>query len=203
MGRHEQGGGRAPARRRAHLRRGPGRTRAVTIHAPAVDVWPWIAQLGQGCGGFYSYDFLENLLGCDIHSSDRIVPEWQTTNVGDTVNLYPEVGLAVARVDPGRALVLRGPPPMGAMRAPCDFTWTFALHDGAGGTTRLVVRERYAYAHRYAALLVEPVEVISFVMSRRMLRGIRAHAQSRTHYRLACGNARMAPDDSALTVVDR
>ena len=152
-------------------------TRAVTIHAPVGDVWPWVAQLGQGRGGFYSYDFLENLMGCDIHSSDRIVPEWQTTDVGDAVNLYPEVGLIVARVDPGRALVLRGPPPMGGMRAPCDFTWAFALRDGADGTTRLVVRERYAYAHWSAALLVEPVEVVSFVMSRRMLRGIRDRAE--------------------------
>ena len=52
-------------------------TRAITIRAPADQAWPWIAQLGQGRGGFYSYDFLENVVGCDIHSADRIVPEWQ------------------------------------------------------------------------------------------------------------------------------
>ena len=32
-------------------------TRAITVCAPASGVWPWIAQLGQGRGGFYSYDF--------------------------------------------------------------------------------------------------------------------------------------------------
>jgi hypothetical protein len=48
-------------------------TRAITVRASAGQVWPWIAQLGQGRGGFYSYDFLENLAGCDIHSADRIV----------------------------------------------------------------------------------------------------------------------------------
>src|SRR5947209_14514147 len=48
-------------------------TRGITIRRPAVDVWPWIVQLGQGRGGFYSYDLLENLVGCDIHSADRIV----------------------------------------------------------------------------------------------------------------------------------
>ena len=53
-------------------------TRAVSVGAGADDVWPWIAQLGQGRGGFYSYDFLENLVGCDIHSADRIVPAWQS-----------------------------------------------------------------------------------------------------------------------------
>src|SRR6266540_2404510 len=62
-------------------------TRAITVHAPADQVWPWIAQLGQGRGGFYSYDALENLVGCNIHSADRIVPDWQAINVGDQVNL--------------------------------------------------------------------------------------------------------------------
>jgi hypothetical protein len=57
-------------------------TRAITVHAPASQVWPWIAQLGQGRGGFYSYDFLENLAGCDIHSADRIIPEWQDVKIG-------------------------------------------------------------------------------------------------------------------------
>src|SRR3979411_1439588 len=60
-------------------------TRAITVRASADEVWPWIAQLGQGRGGFYSYDFLENLVGCDIHSADRIVPEWQDVEVGDEV----------------------------------------------------------------------------------------------------------------------
>jgi hypothetical protein len=83
-------------------------TRAVTVRAPADGVWPWVAQLGQGRGGFYSYDFLENLVGCDIHSADRIVPEWQAVDVGDAVNVYPEVGLIVTQVEPSRALVLRG-----------------------------------------------------------------------------------------------
>ena len=62
-------------------------TRAITIRGSAEGIWPWLAQLGQGRGGFYSYDFLENLVGCDIHSADRIVPEWQSINVGGEVNL--------------------------------------------------------------------------------------------------------------------
>ena len=61
-------------------------TRAVTVRASIVQVWPWIAQLGQGRGGFYSYDFLENLVGCDIQSADRVVPEWQDIEVGGEVN---------------------------------------------------------------------------------------------------------------------
>ena len=97
-------------------------TRAITVRAAVEEVWPWIAQLGQGRGGFYSYDILENLVGCGIHSADRILPEWQTIQVGDEVKLHPEVPLEVAVVLPGRALVLRGGVPMGNTPPPYDLT---------------------------------------------------------------------------------
>lgn len=152
-------------------------TRAVTVRAGVADVWPWIAQLGQGRAGFYSYDFLENLVGCDIHSADRIVPEWQSIDEGAELKLHPQVGLVVAVVEPGRALVLRGGVPIGKMPAPYDFTWAFVVHEQPDGATRLVVRERYGYSRWWAGLIVEPAELISFVMSQRMLRGIRARAE--------------------------
>jgi hypothetical protein len=152
-------------------------TRAISVGAGADVVWPWIAQLGQGRGGFYSYDFLENLVGCDIHSAERVVAEWQSIDVGDAVHLHPEVGLIIAVVEPGRALVLRGGVAIGRRPPPYDFTWAFVLRDQADGSTRLVVRERYGYSRWWARLLVEPVEVISFVMSRRMLRGIKLRAE--------------------------
>jgi hypothetical protein len=152
-------------------------TRAITIRASADQVWPWIAQLGQGRGGFYSYDFLENLVGCDIHSADRIVPEWQDVEVGDEVRFAPEVGLAVASLDQGRSLVLRGGVPIGNTPAPYDSTWAFVLRDEPDEATRLLVRERYAYTRPWARLIVEPTEVLSFVMSQKMLRGIKARAE--------------------------
>jgi hypothetical protein len=152
-------------------------TRAVTIRARADVVWPWIAQLGQGRGGFYSYDFLENLVGCDIHSSDRVVPEWQNVAVGDEVRLAPKVSLMVVFCEPGRSLVLRGGVPIGRADPPYDFTWAFTLRDGPDATTRLLVRERYAYMRRSAQLLVEASEAVSFVMSQKMLRGIKDRAE--------------------------
>ena len=152
-------------------------TRAITIRVSADQVWPWIAQLGQGRGGFYSYDFLENLVGCNIHSADPIVPEWQNVAVGDEVRLAPEVGLIVASLERGRSLVLRGGIPIGHTAPPYDFTWAFALRDEPDETTRLVVRERYAYARPWARLIVEPAEAISFVMSQKMLRGIKDRAE--------------------------
>src|SRR6266568_1912156 len=155
-------------------------TRAITIHATATQVWPWIAQLGQGRGGFYSYDFLENLVGCDIHSADRIVPEWQDLKVGAEVRLAPEVALSVALVVPARALVLRGGIPMGNTAPPYHFTWAFVLRETANRTSRLVVRERYGYTRRWAPMLVEPVQFISLLMTQRMLRGIKQRAERAT-----------------------
>jgi hypothetical protein len=151
-------------------------TRAVTIEAAVDDVWPWVVQLGQGRGGFYSYDRLENLFGCDIHSADEVVPEWQHLSVGDQVRLAPEVALCVARVEPARALVLRGGVPMGPTAAPYDFTWAFVLNATNGRRTRLVVRERYAYTSWWTGLMVEPMQLVSLVMTQRMLRTIRNHA---------------------------
>ena len=152
-------------------------TRAITVRASAGQVWPWIAQLGQGRGGFYSYDFLENLAGCDIHSADRIVPRWQDIKIGDEVKLAPAVGLRVAALEPGRSLVLRGGIPGGNTPPPYDFTWAWVLRDEPDGTSRLLVRERYAYTRPWARFLVEPVEAVSFVMSQKMLRGIRDRAE--------------------------
>jgi hypothetical protein len=152
-------------------------TRAITVRACAADVWPWIAQLGQARGGFYSYDVLENLLGCRIHSAEQIVPEWQAVEVGANVRLHPKVALTVAGVDPGQALVLRGGVPIWNAAPPYDFTWAFVLRDGSDGTTRLVVRERYGYTRWWASLIVRPAGLVSSVMTRRMLRGIRERAQ--------------------------
>jgi hypothetical protein len=151
-------------------------TRAITIRRSPDVVWPWIAQLGQGRGGFYSYDFLENLVGCDIHNADRVVSEWQQLEVGDEVQLAPAAGLKVAILEPGRALVLQGSLPI-ARRPPFESTWAFVLCEQPDGTTRLLSRERYGYRRWWAPFVVEPTQAISFVMSRKMLLGIRDRAE--------------------------
>jgi hypothetical protein len=153
-------------------------TRAIAIRCSADQVWPWLAQIGQGRGGFYSYDRLENLAGCDMHSADRIVPEWQKVEVGDEVKLAPKVALTVAALERGRALVLSGGIPVGHSDPPYHFTWSFVLRDATNGSTRLIVRERYAYKRPWARFLVEPTEAISFLMSQKMLRGIRDRAET-------------------------
>jgi hypothetical protein len=167
-------------------------TRGITVQSGADAVWPWIAQIGQGRAGFYSYDALENLAKCDIHSADRVVPEWQRVQVGDQVRLAPEVGLNVVVADAGHALVLRGGIPMGTVAPPYDFTWAFILHEQSDGATRLLVRERYRYTAWWAPLLVEPAAMISWVMSQRMLRGIRNRAEGRGPYSERVPNSRPA-----------
>ena len=151
-------------------------TRAITIRRSPDAVWPWIAQLGQGRGGFYSYDRLENLLGFDIHSAARVVPDWQKPEVGDEVRLAPTVGLTAVIVEPGRALVLQGSLPI-ARRPPFESTWAFILSEQPDGTTRLISRERYGYKRWWAPFVVEPTQAASFVMSRKMLLGIRERAE--------------------------
>ena len=89
------------------------------------------------------------------------------------------VALRVVVFEEGHHFVLRGAVAADGTNAPApyDFTWAFVLIEGARGTTRLIVRERYAYLASWAGALVEPVEMVSFLMSQRMLRGIRERAE--------------------------
>lgn len=107
----------------------------------------------------------------------RLLTGGQHVRVGHEVRLAPEVGLVVAHLERGRALVLRGGVPMGNAAPPYDFTWAFAVREEPPQTTRLLVRERYAYKRPWAPLIVEPVQAVSFVMSQKMLRGIKDRAE--------------------------
>jgi len=164
-----------------------GYTRGITIDAPAGDVWPWIAQFGQGRGGFYSYDGLENLFRCDIHSADKVLPALQDIEAGDLVRLAPggAPSFRVHAVQPPAALVLLSTGPAGAGRpAPVDadapvVTWQWVLRPLDGGRrTRLIVRQRLSRP-RSQRLLWRLVEPVGFVMERRMLRGIKERAERR------------------------
>ena len=95
------------------------------------------------------------------------------------MNLAPELALTVALVEPGTALVLRGATPMGASPPPYDFTWAFVIRPNPDGTCRLLVRERYQYLSRWAPFIVQPAEVVSCLMSHRMLLGIKKRAERR------------------------
>src|SRR5580765_7561524 len=143
-------------------------TRAITIYTPDERVWAWNVQLGPSPrGGAYTYDWIENLLGLDMHSVDRILPEFQHPEVGDTIG-FGANQMRLERVEPGRVLAWRS--------ADGNWVWSFVL-DERDGTTRLVSRNRFRLPTLAARLGMLPMEPASLVMERRMLRGIKERAE--------------------------
>jgi hypothetical protein len=164
-------------------------TRAITIRAPAAEVWPWLVQIGYQRGGFYSYDWLENLAGLEISSADHMDPELQSLEVGDSVRIAPETPLTVATLEPNRVLVLHNTMnPFNAQTVDLDdlepgpymdWTWAFILEELDKRTTRLVVRVRGSYEPRWLALLFYTLlEPAHFLMERKMMLGIKERAES-------------------------
>jgi hypothetical protein len=150
----------------------------ITIRAPASAVWPWLVQLGQDRGGFYSYDWLERAVGDDIQNADRIHPEWQSRAVGDTIfatqrsyfgGRFGGLGWRVNTLQAHRVIGLEN--------------WgTFVLCPIDSATTRLIVRTRGQAPPSIASFVLAPVNVfvfepMHFIMERGMLRGIRARAE--------------------------
>jgi hypothetical protein len=164
-----------------------GYTRAITIQAPVEHVWPWLAQMGQGRGGLYSYDGLENIAGCDIHSVEAIIPELQNLQAGELIRLgpkgYPCFAVTDVQVPYSLVLVSANPQTEQAVQflAQPDkgysiATWQFILQPRDENTTRLLVRQRLAYSADMAWIwrLTEPV---GFVMERKMMLSIRQRAE--------------------------
>jgi hypothetical protein len=160
-------------------------TLAVPVDAPAEDVWSWLVQMGQGRGGMYSYDWLENLIGLDIHTTDEIRDEWQHLAVGDRIVVVPEgygpmpagYAFTVALVDRPRALVLRQAPP----EHPWNGVWSFHVRPVSEGHCRLLARSRTEAPSQLGLRMATRVgEPVTLVMTRRMLHGIKEHAERRT-----------------------
>jgi hypothetical protein len=143
-------------------------TRAIWIDAPPSAVWPWLAQMGPAPrGGVYTYDWIENLLGLDIHSVDHLIPEFQ----------HPEPGLEIAFGSNRMRMEIVEPEHTLAMReAGEDWVWTFNLREREG-RTRLISRNRFRMPSLAARLAMIPMEPGSLVMERKMLLGLRRRAE--------------------------
>jgi hypothetical protein len=154
----------------------PTTTRAVTIDAPIPDVWPWLAQIGEDRGGFYSYSMLERAVGAHIHNANIIHPGWQDIGVGDTVWLARRYGdsarMVVAAVKPNSHLVLTSPDDFERVRHGSKATgaWGFYLRE-QDGCTRLLMRGSGG-AVGHAAF-----DIPHFLMEQKMMRGIRHRAE--------------------------
>jgi hypothetical protein len=150
---------------------------AVTVDAPAAEVWPWLVQLGHDRAGFYSYSRLENLFGLSIRNADGVRPEWQSLRAGDSVFATPldylgtgrRFGWRVGALQPDRLLVLE--------------KWgAFVLEPLPGERTRLIVRTRGWGAPSLGSLAAAPLgltllEPAHFIMERGMLLGIKERAE--------------------------
>jgi hypothetical protein len=143
-------------------------TRAIEIEALPAAVWPWIAQIGPAPrGGAYTYDGIENLLGLDMHSVDRILPEFQHPQVGDTIG-YGANRMRIERVEPEHVLAWRS--------EDGNWVWAFVL-EKSDGSTRLISRNRFRLPTLAARLGMVPMEPASLVMERKMLLGIKERAE--------------------------
>ena len=151
-------------------------THAITVRCAPGHVWPWLAQMGAGRGGWYSYDAIDN---GGKPSADRIIKELQTIEVGYLFPWLPGAteGFTLLECEPGHALVLGATAPDGTPVV----TWAFVLESQVGGTTRLIVRARGSRAYRFQGLPAwvtrRVVPAGHFVMERKQLLGIARRAE--------------------------
>jgi hypothetical protein len=151
-----------------------GYTQAIDIEAPADSVWSWVVQIGQDKAGFYSYELLENMIGCNIHNADRILTEYQDIKIGNRLIMHPKAPLVpVIIVKPGEALVYGGKQDENTANV-----WIFQLNEKQG-VTRLISRWSFGYKPGLFNIIAYNclIEPIAAVMQRRMLLGIKKRAE--------------------------
>jgi hypothetical protein len=149
-------------------------TTAVIVNARPEHIWPWLVQIGYQRGGLYSYDWLDRLFGyLDRPSGSRILPEFQHLAVGDHIPVGRGPSWPVAVLEPDRALVLdmRN---MGGL----DWVWQFGLYPIDETRTRLISRSRVRAQPLWARLLTHAIEPAGFLMTRRMLLGLKQRAEA-------------------------
>jgi len=158
-------------------------THGIEVEASTDEVWPWIAQIGADRAGFYSYQWLENIAGCEVRNAETIHPEWAHAP-GSTLRLHPQLPpLPIASIVPGQHLVAFGQADAQARTAGrpwAEVSWLFYLEPLGTRRCRVISRYRCATSTdlstrlRYSQALVEP---IGFAMDRRMLKGIKERAE--------------------------
>jgi len=148
-------------------------TRAVTVAAAPEQVWPWLVQWGQGRGGWYSYDWLENLFGFDIHTASRILPAYQHPVVGDPICMAAHSCTSFVSVNEPyhwfgwQARDANGKP---------VWNFIFGLFPIDGNHTRLVVRESFD-RDSMPAVVTSAIEIPDVIMEQKALDTVRLRAE--------------------------
>ena len=164
---------------------------AITINASAAEIWSWLVQIGQDRGGFYSYELIENMIGCKIRTADKIIPEYQHLEVGDSIPMHPSMGspYVVVAIEPERALVLlqRVDVNTGKTFQPGDrmpekyqnMSWLFFLDESDDGTTRLISRSRNDWNPSLGNTIFYGIfGALTMEMDRKMLKGIKERVEA-------------------------
>ena len=167
-------------------------THAIEINAPTEIVWPWIAQMGQGRGGFYSYEALENLIGLNIYNADEILPEFQNPKVGDLIPFGPKDAYPLVLCEQGKAMAIglgfdmdKNIPIDLESDLPANYfklTWLWCVEPIDEHRSRFFSRNRIIYTPSFKnklmfGLFMEP---IVFAMDRKMCLGIKKRAEKLT-----------------------
>lgn len=159
-------------------------TKAITINAPPEAIYPWLLQIGVDRGGMYSYDWLENIFGLDVHTAERIVPAWQEVQIGDFWRFTPEdyalnpgPGLYVQELLEDEAVLLCFGIE-GQQEEGCIDSWQFILDPQANGSTRLLLRSNMAIEPQ---LPIKQTYAIQFIMERKMLLTLRERVEQTAH----------------------
>jgi membrane protease YdiL (CAAX protease family) len=152
-------------------------THAITIQRPRREVWPWLAQMGAGRAGWYSYDFIDN---GGRPSATRVREELQQIEIGMVFPALPGVTdtFAVLQFEPERSLVLGWRPD--PHQEPIT-TWSLVLEEPRPGVTRLIERGRVRSPYRPYKLpewLARPLgRAAHAIMVRHHLLGLAARAE--------------------------
>ena len=145
-------------------------TRAVTIHAPPEEIYPWIVQMGLSRAGWYSYDLLDNL---GRRSAERIIPELQDIQAGDLIPMSPDgkQGLFVADFEVSKWMLW--------WDKDGDVSWAWGVFPGEEAGSRLVTRIRIKYRWLLPVIIFNLlIEFLDIVMMRKCMLGIKRRAES-------------------------
>lgn len=162
-------------------------TRAVLIEATPEELWPWLIQVGQDRGGFYSHEWLENLFRADMKNVSEIKPEFQWPRMqGDTIWLanrshYNGQGYQiVVESIPFWSLVMVGGDDYARIQKgqKASGSWAFYLHRESATKTWLIARSSSGDIPVVNHILRYFIyEVPHFIMERKMLTSMKHFAE--------------------------